>query len=67
MEVWNQWILVVHKNFDMQMATIGLKNLEVKIPMDRSQKSKGQTKNSSKERHLSGLYNNNSGSEMELI
>jgi len=67
MEVWNQWILAVHKNLNMQMAIIGFRNLEVKILIDRSQRSRGQTKDFSRERHLSGLYNNSSGSKMELI
>jgi len=49
------------------MATIGLRNLKVKILINRSQKSRGQTKNSNRERHLSGLHNNSSGSEMELV
>jgi len=49
------------------MATIGLGNLEVKIPMNRSQRSRGQTKDFSRERHLSRLHNSNSSSKMELI
>ena len=58
---------MVHKNLDVQTATIGLGNLEIKIPIDRSQRSKGQTMDSNKERHLSGLHSNNSGSKMELV
>jgi len=49
------------------MATTGLRNLKVKIPMNRSQGSRGQTKDSSKKRHLGRLHNNNSGLEMELV
>jgi len=49
------------------MATIGLGNLEVKIPMNKSQRSRGQTKDSSRKRYLSELYNNNNSSEMELV
>jgi len=67
MEVQNQWILTVHKNLNMQMATTGHGNLKVKVPVDRSQRSKSQTMDSSKERHLSGLHNNNSGLKMELV
>jgi len=51
----------------MQMAIIGLGNLEVKVPMDRNQRSKDQTKDSSRKGHLSELHNNSSGSKMELI
>jgi len=51
----------------MQMATIGLGNPEVKILIDKSQESKGQTKDSSREKHLSELHNNNSDSEIELV
>jgi len=67
MEVQNQWILAVHKNLNMQTATIGLGNLEVKVLMDKSQRSKNQTKDSSRKRCLSKLYNNNSDSKMELV
>jgi len=49
------------------MATTGFGNLEVKVPVDRSQRSKGQTMDFSRERHLSGLHNNSSSSEMELV
>jgi len=49
------------------MATTGYGNLKVKISLDRSQRSKDQTIDSNKERHLSGLHNNNSGLEMELV
>jgi len=49
------------------MAIIGHGNLEVKVPIDRSQRSRGQTMDSSRERCLSGLHNNSSGSEMELV
>ena len=58
---------MVHKNLNVQMAIIGFGNLEVKVPIDRSQRSKGQTKDSNKERHLSRLHNNNNGSEIELV
>jgi len=49
------------------MATTGLRNLEVKVPIDKSQRSRGQTKDFSRKRHLSRLHNNNSGLKMELI
>jgi len=45
----------------------GYRNLETKDLMDKSQKSKGQTKDSKSKRHLSGLHNNSSSSEMELV
>jgi len=67
MKVQNQWILAVCKNLNMQTATIGHRNLEVKVPIDRSQRSRDQTMDSSRERHLSRLHNNSSGSEMELV
>jgi len=35
--------------------------------MDKSQRSKGQTKDFSRKRHLSNLHNNNNGSKKELI
>ena len=67
MEVWSQWILVVCKNLNVQAAITGLGNLEVKISIDKSQRSRGQIIDSNKERYLSGLHNNNSGLEMELV
>ena len=53
MEVQNQWILAVHKNLNVQMATKGLRNQEVKVLMDRNQGRIGQTMDSSNKRHLS--------------
>jgi len=49
------------------MATTGLGNLKVKVPINKSQRSRGQTKDFSRERHLNKLHNNNSGLEMELV
>jgi len=51
----------------MQIATIGLGNLEVKVPVDKSQRNRSQTKDFSREKHLSELHNSNNDSEMELI
>ena len=48
------------------MAITGLRNLEVKISIDKSQRSRGQTIDSNSKRHLSDLHNKNSGSKMEL-
>jgi len=49
------------------MAIISLRNLEVKVPINKSQKRTGQTMDFSRERHLNKLYNNSSGSKIELI
>jgi len=51
----------------VQTATIGLGNLKVKVPIDRSQRNKNQTIDSSREKYLSGLHNNNSGLKMKLV
>jgi len=51
----------------MQMAIIGLGNLEVKVLMNRNQRNKSQTIDFSNKRYLSKLCNNNSGLEMELV
>jgi len=48
-------------------AETGHGNPETKIPIDKSQKSKGQTKDSSSKRHLSELHNNSSSSKKELV
>jgi len=49
------------------MAVKGLRNLEVKVPIDRSQRRRGQTMDFNKERCLSNLCNKNSSSKMELV
>jgi len=51
----------------MYKAIESLKNLKVKIPINRSLRSKDQTIDSSRERHLSGLHNSNSDLKMELV
>ena len=49
------------------MAETGYRNPETKDPTDKSQRSKGQTKNFRKKRHKSKLYNNNNGLKKELV
>jgi len=49
------------------MAETSYKNPKIEVPIDKSQRSKGQTKDFSRRRCLSELYNNNSSSKMELI
>jgi len=49
------------------MAEIDHRNLKTKVIMDKSQRSKGQTKDFSKKRCLSKLHNSNSGLKKELV
>jgi len=58
---------VVQKKPRRAMAKTGHGNPETEVIMDKSQRSKGQTKDLSKRRHLSGLHNSNSGLKKELI
>ena len=67
MEDWNQWISMEHKNLKVHKATESYKNPETEITINKSQKNKGQTKDLSRKRHLSGLHNNNSDLKKELI
>jgi len=48
-------------------AIKGLRNLKVKIPIDKSQRRKGQTIDFSSKRHLSNPHSKNSGSKIELV
>jgi len=48
-------------------AEIGYGNPEIEVIIDKSQESKGQTKDFSKKRHLSELHNSNSGLKKELV
>ena len=51
----------------MHKTTESHKNPEIEVIMNKSQRSKGQTKNFNRRRHLSRLHNNNSGLKKELV
>ena len=66
MEVQSQQTLVVYKNTKRNNYR-GYKVKDLKSKRTNSQGSKGQTKNLSRRRYLSGLYNKTSGLKKELI
>jgi len=49
------------------MAETSHENPETEVMIDENHRSKGQTIDLSKRRHLSGLYNSNSGLKKELV
>jgi len=48
------------------MAETSHKNPRTKVIINENHRSKGQTKDLSRRKHLSGLHNNNSGSKKKL-
>jgi len=51
---------VIQKKPKRAITKMGYGNLKIEVIMDKSQKSKGQTKDFNRRRCLNGLYNNSS-------
>ena len=63
----NQWTLAVQKKPRRETVETSYRNPETEVIISRNHRSKGQTKDFNKRRHLSKLHNSNNGSRKELV